>query len=472
MFATHDRGFYTCGLPMRVSFALLAALLAAAPSAADAAERVRLHGSNTIGEKLAPAIAEAWLATKGCGAVTRSELAPGEFVLAGAVCGIEVEFATHGSSTGFGDLISGKADVAMASRPASPAEIERAAALGKLDMAPQEAVLALDGVAVIVHPDNPLRSLRVEQIRALFDGSVSNWSALGGGSGPVRVHARDDASGTFETFRMLVLGTQSLRGDAERYESTSALAAAVAADRNAIGFVGFAGVGKARALAVADAGVAMAPQAMRIAVEDYALSRRLFLYRPQDATPAARALVDFALSPAGQAVVERIGYVSQDVRAFADAVRSDAPADYRTLVQGAERLSLNFRFNRNGQLLDSKTGHDVARLVGFMQRPENRDRRLLLLGFADPDETSAYLELALSNDRVDYIGGLLEREGQAVHVLRGMGGSAPLASDTGALGRLRNRRVEVWVGPPGSARPDAVAVGAAAARAVAPSGAP
>lgn len=433
---------------LALSFAL------AASASASATERLRVHGSNTIGEKLAPALAQAWLATQGCGAVARQEIGPGEFVLAGAVCGIEVEFATHGSSTGIKDLMAGATDIAMSSRPVTPEEVERAAASGRLDMAPQEAVLALDGVAVIVHPDSPLRSLRIDQVRALFDGDLRDWSALGG-SGPVRVHARDEASGTWETFRTLVLGEHALRGDATRYESTSALARAVAADRNAIGFVGFAGIGPARALAIADAGVAMAPQPLRIAVEDYALSRRLFLYRPAQAGTLARAFVDFSLSAAGQRVVEQAGFVSQDIRAFGDAVREDVPDDYRALVQGAERLSLNFRFNRNGQLLDSKTGHDVSRLAEFMHRAENRDRRLLLLGFTDPDETSAYLELALSNDRVDYIGGLLERLGQPVHVLRGMGGSAPLASDTGALGRLRNRRVEVWVGPPGSARVDA-----------------
>ncbi|MBB5209412.1 substrate-binding domain-containing protein [Chiayiivirga flava] len=432
---------------------LLASLLAfAAP--ASAVERLRVHGSNTIGETLAPALAQAWLGTRGCGAVTRQDRAPGEFVLSGAACGIEIEFATHGSSTGLKDLMAGATDIAMASRPVSPEEVERAGALGRLDMAPQEAVLALDGVAVIVHPDNPLRRVRVDQVRALFDGSARDWSALGG-SGPVRVHARDEASGTWETFRTLVLGEHTLRADATRYESTAALARAVAADRNAIGFVGFAGIGPARALAIADAGVAMAPQPLRIAVEDYALSRRLYLYRPAQAGALARAFVDFSLSAAGQRIVEQVGFVSQDIRAFGDAVREDAPDDYRALVRGAERLSLNFRFNRNGQLLDSKTERDVARLAEFMQREANRDRRLLLLGFADPDETSAYLERALSNDRVDYIAGLLERLGQPVHVLRGMGGSAPLASDTGAQGRLRNRRVEVWVGPPGSARVDA-----------------
>lgn len=435
-----------------VFFCSILLLLASCGANAGAAERLRIHGSNTIGETLAPAIATEWLAMRGCGAVARTELAPGEFLLAGAVCGIEIEFRTHGSSTGIKDLMAGQTDIAMSSRPVSPAEVAAAAALGPLDTAPQEAVLALDGVAVIVHPANPLRSLRVDQVRALFDGSVRDWSAIGGRAGAVRVHARDEASGTWETFRTLVLGDQALRGDALRYESTNALAQAVASDPLAIGFVGFAGIGPARALALADAGVAMTPQPLRIAVEDYALSRRLYLYRPAQSTPLARAFIDFALSGGGQRVVERVGFVSQDIRAWSDAVRADAPDDYRALVQGAERLSLNFRFGRSGQLLDSKTRPDVMRLVEFMRRDDNRGRPLLLLGFADPDETSAYFEMALSNDRVDYISELLQREGLGAHVVRGMGGTAVLASDTGAAGRRRNRRVEVWVGPPDSER--------------------
>lgn len=424
-----------------VSAALL--LAAACPVLAGT---LRLHGSNTLGETLAPALVEAWFGARGCAGTERHPVAPGHVRLVGTGgCDLEVDLQTHGSGTGIKGLLDGDTDLAMASRPVTADEVRigQERGLGELTSPAQEGVVALDGVAVIVHPDNPLRELRVAQVRQLFDGSVRNWSQVGGRSGPVRVHARDDASGTFDTFKGLVLGRQSLRGDAMRYESTRELAAAVAADPDAIGFVGIAGVGQARALAIADAGVAMLPEAFRIAVEDYPLSRRLYFYRAADAAPLAREFGEFVLSGPMQPLIERGGFVSQEIRAYPDGIRADAPAEYRELVGGAQRLSLNFRFGRG--LVDSKAARDVERLAQFVAQPENRGRRLLLLGFVDEDEVSPYLAHTLSNDRVDYIADRLAAAGLPVLRARGMGGAAPLASDSGEAGRHRNRRVEVWI---------------------------
>lgn len=425
------------------SMLLAILLVAACPALADT---LRLHGSNTLGETLAPALVDAWFKTRGCTGTERHAIAPGHVRLVGSGgCDLEVDLQTHGSGTGMADLLNGTTDLAMSSRPATSEEIRIAKerGIGELVSPSQELVVALDGVAVIVHPDNPLRELRVADVRRLFDGSVSNWSQVGGRAGAVRVHARDDASGTFDTFKGLVLGKQSLRADATRYESTRQLASAVAMDPGAIGFVGIAGVGGARALAIADAGVAMLPEAFRIAVEDYPLSRRLYFYRASEATPLAREFGDFVLSGVIQPVIEHNGFVSQQVRAYPDGVRADAPAEYRDLVQNAQRLSLNFRFGRG--LVDSKAARDVERLAQFMALPENRRRRLLLMGFVDADEVTPYMAQALSNDRVDYIADRLETARLPVLRARGLGGAAPLASDTGEAARHRNRRVEVWI---------------------------
>lgn len=426
---------------------MLGALLLAMSFSGQAREVLRLHGSNTLGESLAPAWVEAWFAQRGCTGTERHPVESGQIRLVGTGgCDLEVDLQTHGSGTGIADLLNGRTDLAMASRPVNAREVQAARdqGLGVLDAPGQELVVALDGVAVIVHPDNPLRELRVAQVRALFDGSVRNWSQVGGRGGAVRVHARDAESGTFDTFRGLVLGQRPLRADATRYESTRELAAAVAADPSAIGFVGIAGVGGARALAIADAGVALMPEAFRIAVEDYPLSRRLYLYQAANASPLAREFGRFVLSTDAQALIERNGFVSQEVRAYADSVRPDAPAEYRELVEDTRRLSLNFRFGRG--LVDSKATADVERLVQFMTLPENRNARLLLLGFVDPDEVSPYMAQSLSNDRVDYIASLLEAARLPVIRVRGMGGTAPLAAeDSGDAGRYRNRRVEVWI---------------------------
>ena len=411
------------------------------------ADVVRIHGSNTIGEELAPALGEAWLEAEGFELEERATPAPNELTLR-ARRGAErrtLEIRAHGTSTGFAGLISRDADIAMASRPANALEVARAAPIGRLDSPAQEAVIALDGVAVIVHPSNPLRQMSLAQIRAIFSGQLRDWSALGHAGGRIALHARDERSGTWETFRALVLSETALAASAQRYESTHELADAVASDPGAIGFVGLNGVGNARALAIADAPQAVAPEAFSVAVEDYALSRRLFLYTPAPAARPARDFVEFALSPAGQRVVEQSGFVAQEVRSYPAEVRGDTPPDYQQLVRGAQRLSVNFRFGVGSRLLDGKILRDVERLAAFMQRPTNRERELLLLGFADASEATPYLAMALSTDRVDLVAGLLQDRGVAATRSRGMGGSAPVASNETLQGRMRNRRVEVWV---------------------------
>lgn len=433
-----------------MSVRLLCLLLIVCSSSALAEERLRLHGSNTIGERLAPELARAWLRAEGFADILAVQRGAEEIELHGRQ-GERlriVEIKAHGSSTGFAGLASGMADVGMASRPTREGDAP-AATLGRLADPRQEVVLALDGLAIIVHPDSPLRTLHKSQVKAIFSGAATDWSQFGAPAGRIALHARDENSGTWESFRALVLGGADLSPTAARYESTRQLAQAVAADPNAIGFVGLVGTEGVRALAIADGGAAIAPQREDVAVEDYPLSRRLYFYLPPQPDPLARAFVDFALGEAGQALVEQIGFVSQNIRAYASTPRSDAPTDYRQMVGGAQRLSLNFRFDQGSARLDSKAQRDLDRLVRFMGEPAQKGRPLLLMGFSDSDETLPYLALSLSNDRVDFVADRLAALGLHPARARGMGGTAPVAANDSALGRQRNRRVEAWLGAPG-----------------------
>jgi len=414
-----------------------------------AQERLRLHGSNTVGERLAPELVSAWLRSTGYDDIRRVDVAFDEIELH-ARRGHEtriVEIHAHGSSTGFAGLAAGVADIAMASRPAAPADARPG--LGRLDSLEQEIVLALDGLAIVVHPGNPLRTLSKAQLQAVFSGRITDWSALdNSGQGPGRriaLRARDEKSGTWESFRTLVLGNAALMPGAQRYESTAQLAASVAADPNAIGFVGLVGVQGVRALAISDGGLAVGPSTDEVAVEDYPLSRRLYLYLPPRPTALAREFVDFALANRGQAVVERVGFVSQNIRPYAGVTRGDTPDEYQSLVRGARRLSLNFRFGAGAAFLDSKAQRDLDRLAEFMRQPVQADQRLLLLGFSDAAEAVPVLAVALSNERVDYIANRLSERGIDPARALGLGGAAPVAASDSPLGKQRNRRVEVWL---------------------------
>lgn len=427
----------------------LVLLLMFATPCAVAAERLRLHGSNTIGERLAPALVQAWMAREGFTDIGLQRHAFEEVEIRGQREGVErvVEIHAHGSSTGFADLASGHADIAMSSRPVKASDLALHPRLSGLAQPEQEWVLALDGLAIIVHPDNPLPELGIAQLSDLFSGRIRDWSQLDARlQGPVRLHARDDRSGTFDSFRALVLGDASLHAGSQRYESTEQLAAAVAADRQAIGFVGLSGLRGVRALPISDGGAALPPSIEDVAVEDYALSRRLYLYLPADADELAHDFARFALADAGQAVVEANGFVAQSVRGYAYPPRQDAPAAYRALVDGAERLSLNFRFGAGSRLVDSKTLRDLDRLATFMQQPQYRQRPLILLGFSDAVEVLPAMALFVSTDRADYIAQLLIQRGVDPARVRGLGGAAPVASNSSDLGRQRNRRVEVWLG--------------------------
>jgi len=241
------------------------------------------------------------------------------------------------------------------------------------------------------------------------------------------------------------------------------LAAAVAADPNAIGVVGLAGIGGARAVALSDEDTqALPPTSLAVATEDYPLSRRLLFYTAQRPSADAQAFVEFAVGAGGQDVVRRLGFVPQGVSAY--DVPSPGDGDYAALVAGARRVALNFRFGEGIALLDNKALEDVDRLARFLRQPAQAGLEIVLVGFADRSEITPYAALSLSNDRVDLVAEALRREGLRVARQRGLGQIAPVASNATVPGRQRNRRVEVWL------RPMAVAAGQASRRPVTSSG--
>ncbi len=435
----------------RLSVSFLAALLSiAAVTPARADDQLRLHGSNTVGQRLAPALVRAWAEERGYAVGETRRIVDEEILipLAAGTGTIEAHVHSHGTGTGFSDLLAGRADFWMASRPINPAELSRAAPLGAITAPEQEHVIALDGLAIIVHPSNPVSSLTVSQVRDAFSGRIRDWSELGGRPGPIALYARDDKSGTFDSFNAMVLRGATISAAARRYESTDQLSADVVADPRGLGFVGLAGVGRAKALAVSDAGTRpLAPSRLTVGTEDYVLARRLFLYNGPAPSALARDFIEFVLGPRGQRVVEQIGYVSQDVVALAVPPRDDAPEEYRLLVDGAQRLSLNFRFGAGTAVLDNKALRDVARLEAFLRQPQNRGVDLILVGFADSSEINPYHALSLSTDRADFVATQLIPRGVTPRRVRGVGGVAPVAAEDTEYGRAKNRRVEVWVRP-------------------------
>ena len=164
---------------------LLLLLLPLLPLTALAeAGHLRVQGSNTIGAALLPALVQGQLWAQQATDIQQSPGAvPNETVITARDAqgqALRIDIAAHGSSTGFAALGQGNADLAAASRPISDAEVRQLKALGDLRSASAEQIIGLDGVAVIVHPDNPLPQLTTRQLAQIFSGQIQHWEQLRG----------------------------------------------------------------------------------------------------------------------------------------------------------------------------------------------------------------------------------------------------------------------------------------------------
>jgi glucose/mannose transport system substrate-binding protein len=276
----------------------------APPSPASNEIALRLHGSNTIGKELVPTLCEDFLKYEGA---TSVQLKPGsredeveiEAVLPNeSNAPVTFEIQAHGSATGFQDLAEGDCDIAMSSRPIKPEEAAKCAAagLGNMLLPANQNLLGMDGIAIIVNRNNPLNALTKQQLADIFSGKTTDWSQLGATPGPIYLYAPDENSGTFDTFKSVVLGLRPLSTRASRFEDNAKLSDAVAGDPAAIGFVGLSFSRSAKVLAISDAaGRSVMPTAMTITTQSYPLSRRLYLYIPADPKNIwTRKFVEFA----------------------------------------------------------------------------------------------------------------------------------------------------------------------------------
>jgi phosphate transport system substrate-binding protein len=361
----------------------------------------------------------------------------------------------------------------MASRPLNEAELAQLSQQGFGDMrAPgSEHVLGLDGIIVIVSPANPVSKLSLQQLQGIFSGAVTDWSQVGGMPGRIDVYARDAKSGTFDTFKTLVLdpGKRQLAAGARRFESSNELSDLVANDPNGIGFIGFAYLRNAKALSlVNECGMSFTPSTFSVKTEEYPLSRRLFLYSGKlpEQTFAA-GLLDFSLSVAAQSVVRGTGFIDQELEwragkqtnRSADAqsarkLKAGTAGPFVTLARDVEetsRISVTMRFRYNSTELDNKALRDVDVLGQFLEflRQTRSDRKVVLAGFADSAGT-VDRNIALSLERANAVKqAVLRKLGDPQYAklidTRGFGPALPVACNENEAGRDKNRRVEVWL---------------------------
>ena len=237
------------------------------------------------------------------------------------------QLQTPGSASAPTALLEGAADLGAMSRPMNAREA--AAFDRRYGYAPTGLVVAHDAIVVFVHPDNPLTSITRRELDAIYSDTlrcgaaapVTRWEALGPdepSAAGTRILAtgRNNASGTSEFFREQVLCGGAYRADVVVWPGHGATVAAVAGNREAIGYAGIGyvnGLVKPLAFARDDSAPAVAPVMENVMNGDYALSRPLYLYvnRPPDRAPAPlpAAFLEYVLSDEAQALVAQDGFL-------------------------------------------------------------------------------------------------------------------------------------------------------------------
>ena len=228
---------------------------------------------------------------------------------------VRISVTGGGSGTGIASLINGTADIANASRAMKAEERAEAESNG---IRPIEISVARDAIAVIVHPDNPVESLTLQQISDIYSGKITHWKEVGGEDRPIVLLSRETNSGTHVYFleEVIRLGDSENKTlfspDTLLLPSSEGITAEVRQNPNAIGYDGLGYVTpdvKTVAVAAEPGAPHVKPSIESVNAGQYPIARPLFMYTNGEPAGTIAEFIDWILGPDGQAIVAELGFV-------------------------------------------------------------------------------------------------------------------------------------------------------------------
>lgn len=326
--------------------------------------------------------------------------------------------------------------------------------------------VAMDALVAIVAPDNPTPEISTVELAGVLSGEVTNWAQMGGPDMPVVLHALA-ADTDIQQALTERLGAKEL--STELHPDLAALVAAVAKDPWAIAISGRSAIVPARRMPLTDScGFPLLPTSLAIKAEDYPLSLPILLMAPKRRLPLiTREFLDFLSTPAAQEAVSAAGFVDRSasrqpmtadglrlINAIQGAGEDVTLDDLKRLVavmDGADRVSLTFRFEDGSSTLDAQSQDNLEDLAQLIAAGQFRNQKLVLAGFSD-GSGAAEANLALSVERAAKVAQELaavapDLSPAQMPGVQGFGEALPMACDETAIGRQLNRRVELWVVP-------------------------
>lgn len=243
-----------------------------------------IKGSDTLGAKLVPMLAEEYKARNP---------------------NVAFRIAAEGSTTGITAIIDKTADIAMSSRRAKATEISAATSKG---VTLKPIIVAYDGMVIVVNENNPIAKLTRRQVEQIFTGDVTDWSAIGGKPGKISIYTRNTSSGTYTDFKELAMKNRDYSKVSQKMAGNEQIIAEVSKNINGIGYVGLAYIKSAgiKVLPIDN----QFPSNESINAKSYPYSRPTFYYVNGTPSGETEKFIAFTLSDDGKKIMEKVGFVA------------------------------------------------------------------------------------------------------------------------------------------------------------------
>jgi phosphate transport system substrate-binding protein len=218
-----------------------------------------------------------------------------------------IQVTGGGSGVGIAALINGTTDIANSSRPIKQTEIEKLK--NRYNTLGVEIPCAKDGITVYLHESNKVEELTLQQLSDIYTTKITNWKQVGGTDAEIKLYGRENSSGTYVYFKEVVVKAD-YAASCQTLPGTAAVVNAVKKDINGIGYGGAAyAAGVKHCMVKKDAASqAYLPTAENIALNNYPITRYLYMYLRNRPAGDLKKYIDWILSPEGQKIVTEVGY--------------------------------------------------------------------------------------------------------------------------------------------------------------------
>jgi phosphate transport system substrate-binding protein len=217
---------------------------------------------------------------------------------------VSISIEGSGSGNGIKALLDSTCDIANSSREMKTEELDAAKTKG---INIKEIVLAYDMIVPIIHPSNPVKDLSLDQLKGIYNGSITNWKEVGGKDMKIVVISRDTSSGTYEVWHEKVMKKTDVSNRALLQASNGAIISTVAVNQKSIGYVGFGYINSSvKPLSV---------NSIIGTIENgksgkYPVSRKLYMYvNKNKLSKEAEKYINYILSKQGQDLVKEEGFI-------------------------------------------------------------------------------------------------------------------------------------------------------------------